>query len=125
MSQTHDIFLRAHTVVVANPETDPEESRTLKPGPFPSMTPQKWPNEVLVFDCESRIDIGQQLTFGFYRSLKLNGNTYELVEEGSFFDDDLPAPERKILESYTRMADTEVKTFPPRFPLYPRSEFVK
>ncbi len=126
MSQTHDIFLRAHTVVVANPETDPEQSRTLKPGPFPpKATHQKWPSEALVFDCESRIDIGQQLTFGFYRGLKLNGDAYELVEEGAFFDDDLPAPEQKILESYTRMADTEVKTFPPRFPLYPRSEFVK
>ena len=77
-------------------------------------------------DCESRTDTRQELTFGFFRTLKLSGGgTYELIEEGAFFDDDLPAHERAILESYTSTADTEVKTFPPAFPLYPRSKFVK
>ena len=68
---------------------------------------------------------GQGLTFGFYRVLRLEGHTYQLEEEGAFFDDDLSARERGILEKYVTTADTEVKLFPPRFPLYPRLQFVK
>lgn len=124
MPNTYDIFLRAHTVVLGKSPAGPETLAKKKPT-FPKRTRKKWPEEVLVFDCESRTDTGQQLTFGFYRALRLNGDVYDLIEEGAFFDDDLPVAERKILESYIRTADTEVKTFPPRFPLYSRSECVK
>jgi hypothetical protein len=57
--------------------------------------------------------------------LRLDGDSYQLEEEGAFFDDDLAARERAVLERYVDTADTEVKTFPPRFPLHPRSKFVK
>ena len=57
--------------------------------------------------------------------MRLDGDTYQLEEEGAFFDDDLPARERAVLERYVETADTEVKSFPPRFPLHPRSRFVK
>jgi len=124
MSKLNDIYLRAHTVVLATPQTDRETQNQLKPLLIPVIR-RKWADEVLVFDCESRTDSGQELTFGFYRALKLINDNYELVEEGGFFDDDLPTPERVILESYADTAETEVKNFPPQFPLYPRSEFVK
>ncbi len=126
MSETHDIFLRAHTVVLREPQTGGEPTPQKKRPVFRGKKKRgKWPNDILVFDCESRIDTGQQLTFGFYRILKLVGDRYELADEGAFFDDDLPAEERQVLEAYTSAVDTEVKAFPPRFPLYSRSEFVK
>jgi hypothetical protein len=123
MSEKHDIFLRAHTVVV-----DPKKGKKgtgKRRGRHPRRNLKKWPKYAVVFDCETRIDTGQGLTFGFYRVLRLDGDTYQLEEEGAFFDDDLPAHERKLLERYVGTADTEVRSFPPRFPLHPRSEFVK
>lgn len=118
MSEKHDIYFRAHTVVLDKPKPTKKSMIRRAKG-------RKWPTDVLVFDCESRTDTGQELTFGFYRVLKLRGTIYELVEEGAFFDDDLPASERQILESYLITADTEVKSFPPQFPLHSRSDFIK
>jgi len=121
MSEKHDIFLRAHAVVAS-----PKKAKKGKPrGRRPLRNPKKWPEYALVFDCETRIDAGQALTFGFCRVLKLEGSGYTLAEEGAFFEDGLPAREREILEHYVSNAETEVKSFPPRFPLYTRSEFVK
>ena len=57
--------------------------------------------------------------------MKLQSDTYLLEEEGAFFDDDLAARERDVLERYIDTANTEVKSFPPLFPLHTRSEFVK
>jgi hypothetical protein len=85
----------------------------------------KWPDYAVIFACETHIDTRQGLTFGFHRVLRLDGDTYQLDEEGAFFDDDLTARERDVLEGYVDTADTEVKSFAPRFPLHPRSDFVK
>jgi hypothetical protein len=121
MSETHDIFLRAHTVVV-----DPKKSKKGKRrGRGLGRGLKKWPEYAVVFDCETRVDTRQGLTFGFYRLLRLQDAGYVLEEEGAFFDDDLPAHECKVLETYASTAETEVKSFPPHFPLHPRSEFVK
>jgi hypothetical protein len=51
--------------------------------------------------------------------------SYTVTEEGVFYADDLPATERKVLESYITTAVSDVASFPPRFPLYSRSEFMK
>ena len=126
VGETHDIFLRAHTVVLPKTQTDEQEPPQKKRPAFHGKKKSgKWPTDILVFDCESRTDTGQQLTFGFYCVLRLIGDQYKLTEEGAFFDDDLPTGEREILEAYTHTTDTELKTFPPRFPLYSSSEFVK
>ncbi len=119
----HDIFLRAHTVVV-DPKKGKKGKRKRR-GPRPRRNLKKWPKYAVVLDCETRIDTVQGLTFGFYRVLRLEGDTYQLEEEGAFVDDDLAARERDVLERYVHTADTEVKSFPPRFPLHPRSQFVK
>ena len=121
MSETQDIFLRAHTVVV-NPKKAKKGKRR---GSRPRRSPEKWPGYAVVFDCETRIDAAQGLTFGFYRVLRLDGDSYQLEEEGAFYDDDLPVRERDVLDRYISTAETEVKSFPPLFPLHPRSEFVK
>src|SRR6266567_5972578 len=118
-SEKHDIFLRAHTEVIDKPKDASDEHR-----PRATKNHTKWAEYALAFDVETRIDTRQELTFGFCRIMHLNGDAYELVEEVAFYDDDLPADERSILESYVSIADTGA-SFPPRFPLYSKTEFIK
>jgi hypothetical protein len=114
MNEKHDIFLRAHPVIIDKPKGD-----------FRPRAKKGWAKYALVLDSECRIDAKQELTFGFYRVLELMGTAYELIEEGAFFDDDLPARERRVLEEYIRTHVSDVLSFPPRFPLRSRSEFLK
>ena len=86
MSEKQDIFLRAHTVVVSKKTKKGKRKRR---GRRPRRNLKEWPKYAVAFDCETRIDTGQSLTFGFYRVLRLEGDTYQLEEEGAFFDDDL------------------------------------
>jgi len=117
--QGHDIFLRSY-VVPKNPgnrKRQPREKRTRKSS--------KWPRYALVFDTESRITPDQLLTFGVYHLLELRNGRYEVTEEGVFCGDDLTIQERQTLEKYVRTAISDVPSFPPRFSLYSRSEFVR
>ena len=50
---------------------------------------------------------------------------YKVTEEGIFYADDLPTKDRKVMHNYVRTAVSDVASFPPRFPLYSRSEFMK
>jgi hypothetical protein len=77
-----------------------------------------------VVDVETRISADQSLTFGVYRLCKLIGNKYKLTEEGIFYADDLPPKEVEVLKEYVRTAIADVKSFPPQFPLYSRTEFM-
>src|ERR1700720_1168032 len=115
-----DLYLRAHTVVLDQPKRRSARGRNTAP-----LELSKWPDYAVVFGCESRTDITQELTFGFYRILKLNGDSYVLVEEGAFFDDDLPLAEREILEKYFRIAVSDITSFPPNFRLLSRSDFIR
>lgn len=69
---------------------------------------------MLVFDCETRTDEKQSLTFGSYRFI-VEGHC---VEEGLFYADDLTRAERAVLESYVERqhadtaADSEDGTVP-------------
>lgn len=119
MSEKHDIYFRAHTVVIEKSK-EPESDK-----PRPSKKTPKWPQYALAFDCETRTDTGQNLTFGFYRILRLDGGMYKLIVEGTFYDDELPADELKVLQSYTANETPDVVCFPPEFPLMSRSNFVK
>jgi hypothetical protein len=56
----------------------------------------KRPDAMFVFDTETRTDRTQRLTFGSYRFV-VGGR---LVKENLFYGDDLPATDRRILESY-------------------------
>jgi len=115
MSEQHDIFVRAYAV--ATDEANKRKSYSID---FP-----KWPRYVLVFDTETRITADQSLTFGVFRLCELKNGKYTLIREGLFYADDLPPTERKVLENYTRTAVSDAKEFPPEFPLYSRSDFMK
>src|ERR1700680_304932 len=117
MSTIHDIYLRAYAVAT---EQKKERKRKSRIGYDP-----KWPEHALVFDTETRITADQSLTFGVYRLCKRAGNKYKVTEEGIFYADDLPAKDLEILNIFLLTAVPDVKSFPPRFPLYSRSEFMQ
>ena len=74
---------------------------------------------MLVFDCETRTDKAQALTFGSYRFL-VEGRC---LEEGLFYGDDLLPREKAILEHYvaSHAADTDLRGIPERsIPSNPR-----
>jgi hypothetical protein len=116
MTEQHDIFVRAYAVATGEGDKQRKSYRI----DFP-----KWPHYVLVFDTETRITADQSLTFGVFRLCELKNDRYKLIREGLFFADDLLAIERKVLENYTRTAVSDAKTFPPEFPCYSRSDFMK
>jgi hypothetical protein len=120
MTDSHDIFLRAHTVV-------PEKKQKKRERPAAKEAP--WPDRILCFDCETLIDATQKLNFGAYRICKLVGKRYLCEKEGLFHADDLSAKKRKMLEAYKRdeYADIEVRSLTPKLnlTLCARSEFVE
>jgi hypothetical protein len=121
MNETHDIFLRAHTVV---PNKRKKKNRR-------SQRELPWPDRILVYDCETLTDATLKLTFGAYQLCKLVDGRYLCEEEGLFYPDDLPAWQRKVLLQHVKAqdvyADIEVKSFTPkiRLELRTRSEFAK
>jgi hypothetical protein len=116
-SEVHDVFLRAHAVAAS--------AKRKRKGKHKRNADRKWSEQALVFDTESRITADQSLTFGVYRLCKLVDASYKVTEEGVFYADDLPAKEHEVLQSYMRTAIPDVTSFPPRFPLHSRSEFMK
>ena len=96
MTQVHDIFVRAYAVATKEKKERKKASRKVED--------PKWPEHALVFDTETRITADQSLTFGVYRRCELVKHYYQVTEEGIFYADDLPAKDRKVLESYKQTA---------------------
>jgi hypothetical protein len=117
MIQTHDIFLRAYAVTA-------DEKQKRKRSAI-ARDDSKWPEHALVFDTETRVTAYQSMTFGVYRLCNLVDGSYAVTEEGIFHADDLPAKDRNVLENYVRTAVSDEASFPPRFPLFSRSDFMK
>jgi hypothetical protein len=71
------------------PVIEGSDSRPQEPG-RQSELPPRWPERVLVFDCETTTDHAQRLTFGWYRYARWQPDgTLSTVEEGIFHADDL------------------------------------
>ena len=117
MKTVYDIFVRAYAIATKEKKERKRASRK-NDGP-------KWPQHALVFDTETRITADQSLTFGVYRLCELVEDRYRVTQEGIFYADDLPATDREVLESYQRTAISDVPSFPPEFPLYSRTEFMR
>lgn len=122
MIETHDLFLRA----IAIPAETKKKKKGNNPGTIDHNDHEdpRWP-EVLAIDTESRTTVDQSLTFGVWRRCKLVGEKYEAFEEGIFHADDLPPKDLNVLKTYMRTAVPDVVSFPPRFPLYSRTQFMK
>jgi hypothetical protein len=59
------------------------------------------------------------------RLCKLIRDKYTVKREGIFYADDLPAKDRETIEKHVNNAVSDVKSFPPEFPLYSRSDFMQ
>jgi hypothetical protein len=121
MTQIHDVFVRAYAVPTKK-ENAKEKQRKHK---SQSSGSAKWPPYALIFDTETRITADQSLTFGVFRFCELKGTRYSALREGLFCADDLPAKDREVLEKYAQTAISDVKSFPPAFPLYSRTDFMR
>jgi hypothetical protein len=123
MKEKHDVFVRAY----ATPEEQSKKADERKKGKSKSKSKssRKWPERALIFDTETRITADQSLTFGVFRICELKEEKYKVVREGLFYADDLPATEWKVLQQYARTAISDVKSFPPEFPLYSRTDFMR
>ncbi len=117
MTKHNDIFVRAYAVPTNDSADGTRKPRSKRDG--------KWPSYALVFDTETRITADQSLTFGVFRLCQLNDTKYSDVREGLFYADDLPARDRKVLGNYARTAISDVKAFPPEYPVYSRSDFLR
>ncbi|HKH98312.1 MAG TPA: hypothetical protein VJ999_04325 [Candidatus Sulfotelmatobacter sp.] len=123
MIETHDLFLRALAVPIERKKKKKKTANT--EGENNALGEPKWP-DILAFDTESRVTVDQSLTFGVWRRCsKLVGQKYEVIEEGIFHADDLPVKDLKVLKTYTETAVSDVPSFPPRFPLYSRTQFME
>ncbi len=65
----------------------------------------KWPTSVLTFDTETTTDTAQSLLFGSYRYSRWKGAELECVEEGIFFDNDLPTNDANGFATLTRYVE--------------------
>ncbi|HET7442613.1 MAG TPA: hypothetical protein VFJ47_15025, partial [Terriglobales bacterium] len=87
-----------------------------------SRRPWRLPEAMFIFDTETRTDETQRLTFGSYRFVVAG----QCLEEGLFYADELPAPERRILEDYVEKHSPEtVASGYQKLRLLPRKEFVQ
>src|ERR1039458_8294986 len=116
-SERHDIFLRALAV--------PRDRKGKSKRGGRESDGSKWPEHALVFDTETRITADQALTFGVYRLCQLLDDCYLVTEEGVFYADGLPGKEIEVLQRHIDASVPDVASFPPMFPLYSRSDFMK
>ncbi len=112
-----EVFLRSHVVEV-----------DAKHPPASSYAEPKWPEYALVFDTETTLDPREQaLLFGFYRVCRLQGDSYQCVEEGVLYPDDLSPKHMTLIKRYVRNSKSEVVSsdYDESIHLYSRSEFAE
>lgn len=102
-------IFRAHTETPAKPKARKRKKREARKSTKRTQ-PHKWPHYALIFDCETRTDEKQSLTFGFARLLRNTGCAYsDCRAEVIFFDlEELNAAEIRALEQFVarKRADT-------------------
>ena len=123
MKETHDVFVRAHAMPTKQ-EHEKENNKQQK-RKSQNSNPRKWPRYALTFDTETRITADQSLTFGVFRFCELQNAKYSVIREGLFYADGLPTRDRQVLENYAQTAVSDVKSFPPEFPLFSRTDFMR
>jgi hypothetical protein len=111
-----DIYVRAYATL--------SEKQTKRRG-IKEIRSERWPNHMLVFDCESRTTADQTLTLGFWRFCQLRNGEYAPLEEGIFHDEGISAHEFDVLRKYVRAVKPEATADGSnRLHLYSRSKFL-
>lgn len=117
MTLNNDVFFRSHVV-----ELDAKDT------PVSGFHESKWPEYALVFDTETTLDPKEQaLLFGFYRVCRLQGTSYECVEEGIVHADGLSPKQLNVVKRYVREYRSEVMSddYDESIHVYSRAEFVE
>ena len=121
MKHSSPIVLRAHTEF-ARERKKPKHGKREKPE-------SKWPTSILVFDCETRTDEKQSLTFGPYRVYCSgdDGHYSDVIEEGFLYDpDEVTSHEYGVLERFARQHHAETTgDIPNEIRIRTRKEFLK
>jgi hypothetical protein len=117
-AEHHDIFLRAHTV-----QPDKKQRKDTRKD---EDEVRRWPDYVLIVDCESRTTAGQTPTFGFWRFCDLRGGKYVCTEEGIIYSDSgLSAKELDVLRRFAKSNRSDVASDGcDRLRLCSRSKFI-
>lgn len=112
-----DIFVRAHTRLLAD-HPDGQERQ-------PKLLPQ-WAEHALVIDVETTIALGQELNFGFYRWCRLQPDGhYACEEEGIFHRNGLDNRAVKSLREFARTHKAHVAHgYSSKMPVMSRDQFV-
>ena len=127
------VAVRAHAIPHATTRKNRPPGRASLPGNRPARTPaeSRGPQGLLVFDTETTVDETQGLTFGCWRYYRRTSGTtrWACLEEGLFYDDDLPVidPEgfavlRAYVSTHRARTDRGNKT---ALLLLSRTEFVE
>jgi len=92
-----------------------------------SRTPKLWPDNALVWDTESTLDLEQKLNFGVWRFCELREGNYVSLQEGIFYRDALPAKDVQKIIGYAknRLADRLVPGADRELVVLTRSDFVE
>ena len=117
----HDLHLRAHVVVSGG-----KKARAKKRKKSQRRT-KLWPENALVWDTETTLDLEQKLNFGIWRFCEVRDGVYVPVQEGIFYRDDLPTKDVQKIIAYakTRLADQLVPGADRELVVLTRSEFVE
>ena len=92
-----------------------------------SRIPKLWPDNALVWDTESTLDLEQRLNFGIWRFCKLEDGDYVSLQEGIFYRDGLPTKDVHKVVRYAKnkLADELVPEADRELVVLTRAEFVE
>jgi hypothetical protein len=108
------IFVRVHTRVK---DEKPRQDREVE-------VRDKWAKFALVFDCETTMDLCEDLNFLWWRFCELKDGHYVCQQEGVVYADALPTELQALIRSYAkRRADVEAGC-PPNIKVQSRTQFV-
>ncbi len=112
------LFLRVHTRVV-------EKKKKRKKREFEPSFVEKWARFAMVFDCETTIDLRQDLTFLWWRFCELKNDEYLCQQEGIAYADQLPDGSIALIKSFVGRKRAAVEEgCPPTILVQSRTEFV-
>jgi hypothetical protein len=93
------VEVRVHIEILQSKEMVPEKK------PDFTLTLDKWPEGILILDCETTTDQSQALLFGSFLYCQFKGDYYYPVLEGIFYADDLNQHSIEILKDHCRAKD--------------------
>ena len=96
--------MKEHKIVEVRVHTEILESEDLvhEKKPDLPLALDKWPERILILDCETTTDQSQALLFGSFLYCRFKGDHYYPVLEGCFYADDLDQRSIQILKDYCR-----------------------